>query len=316
MGSKTRTKRRKTKGANVSERYAKVGASLAAAAIVAACGAWWLFGRGTGCAPGNGAEEPEIAPPPAVQTAAPQQTAEEEPATPPQENDAPNGEEEVPAVPPASASAPSDAGNVGWPPYPLPAGYVKSPGQMALPDGRILTFRPPAEGTMVKVHSFGKTFECDSEGGWREITKKPIFDNPIENQLVSLAIPGGVFVPAAILGNSPEELDDILHRDVVINPDDDESTVEKKEAVAALKRQILEYMDEGGTFEGFVEEMRSYSKEEKKLRNSGMNRLEDIMESGDIDEARDFLQVYNGILEEQGFAPLRLPKKWREQLGM
>ena len=57
-----------------------------------------------------------------------------------------------------------------WPPYELPDGYVKTPGQMALPSGRIMTFPPPAAGKTVRVHSFGSTYEADADGNWRDIT--------------------------------------------------------------------------------------------------------------------------------------------------
>ncbi len=192
--------------------------------------------------------------------------------------------------------------------------FTKRPGYLMLPSGRILTFKPPAEGDTVRVHSFGRVYECDSEGNFTDITAPPVFDNRFENEMVALSMPGGVFFPSAILNHTPEELDEMLHKEVVINPDDDEKTRHKKEAVAAMKKQILAYLEDGGDFIEFVQRMQQYSKEERRLRGNGMNKLEDLMEAGDLKQARRFLKEYNQILDENYFAPLYLSKKWKEQL--
>ena len=192
--------------------------------------------------------------------------------------------------------------------------FTRRPGYLMLPTGRILTFKPPAEGETVRVHSFGRVYECDSQGNFTDITAPPVFDNRFENEMVALAMPGGIFFPSAILNHTPEELDAMLHKEVVINPDDDERTRHKKEAVAAMKKQILDYLADGGDFIEFVQRMQKYSKEERRLRTTGMNKLEDLMEAGDLRQARKFLKAYNQILDENYFAPLYLSKKWKEQL--
>ena len=57
-----------------------------------------------------------------------------------------------------------------WPPYELPKDYVKTPGRLALPNGRILTFPAPKNGKTIRVHSFGNTYEADADGNWRDVS--------------------------------------------------------------------------------------------------------------------------------------------------
>ena len=64
--------------------------------------------------------------------------------------------------------------------------FVKKPGTMQTPDGRVLTFPVPAEGEFRIVHSHGAVYKCDHEGNWIDITPKPVFDNAFEENLIGM----------------------------------------------------------------------------------------------------------------------------------
>lgn len=197
----------------------------------------------------------------------------------------------------------------------LQAKYVyPTPGQAKLPDGYIVTFKTPKDGHQVKFVVDHDRYICNPDGTYEVIKHQPVFEDKFEEQMIGLALPGGTFIPFVLLNHTEQELNDMLAREVVINPDDSDEVKEKKQAVAEMKKIVAQYLADGGTFEEFVKEMHKYSKEERKLRTKGLVRIEDLIENGEIDAAREFLKQYNEILNENGFPAMRLPKKARALL--
>lgn len=189
-----------------------------------------------------------------------------------------------------------------------------TPGQARLPDGYIVTFKPPEEGQTVKFMIDHEKYVCYPDGTFEIIGHKPIFDDKFEEQLINLAMPGATFLPHTLLNHTVEELQAMLTREIIINPDDSDEVKEKKEAVVAIKQILSDYLADGGDYEYFIMEMFKYSKEERKLRIKGLTRLQDLIDDGQIDEARNFLKIYNNILEDNGFSALRLSKKVKAKL--
>ena len=193
--------------------------------------------------------------------------------------------------------------------------YVRKPGQMMTDDGRILTFPAPKPGEFRTVHSHGKIYKCDSEGNWEDVTPKPIFDNSFEECLVGLSVEGGSFIPGMLMGLDEATVRKMLEKPVVIAEDDPEDVVAKKEAVAEMKSIILDYMDEGGSFDQFVLDMHAFTSQERMLRGKGLVRLSELIRAGQLEEARAYLETYNDVLSKQGFSPMKLPPFLSEALG-
>lgn len=189
-----------------------------------------------------------------------------------------------------------------------------TPGQARLPDGFIVTFKPPAEGRTVKFMVDHEQYVCYPDGTFEIIEHKPVFEDKFEEQMIGLATANGTFLPVVLLNHTEEELKAMLDREVVINPDDDDDVKQKKQAVAEMKKMLKDYLDQGGDYVDFVMEMHKVSKEEKKLRAKGMAKVYDILESGNIEDAKAFIKAYNEVLDESGYPPLKLPKKTMEEL--
>jgi hypothetical protein len=197
----------------------------------------------------------------------------------------------------------------------LQANYrYPTPGQARLPDGYIVTFKPPKEGHTVKFMIDREKYICHPDGTFEIIAHKPVFEDKFEEEMISLAQPGATFLPHVLLNHTEDELKAMLAREVVINPDDSDEVKEKKEAVAEMKKMLSDYLADGGDYVNFVMEMNKYSREERKLRVKGISKLQDLLDEGLVDEARAFLKSYNEILDENGFAALRLSKKIKAQL--
>ena len=197
----------------------------------------------------------------------------------------------------------------------LQANYrYPTPGQARLPDGYIVTFKPPAEGHTVKFMIDHEKYVCHPDGTFEIIAHKPVFEDKFEEEMISLAQPGATFLPHVLLNHTEDELKAMLAREVIINPDDSDDVKEKKQAVAEMKKMLSDYLADGGDYVDFVMEMHKYSKEERKLRVKGLAKLQDLLDAGQAAEARAFLKSYNEILDENGFAALRLSKKIKAQL--
>lgn len=186
-------------------------------------------------------------------------------------------------------------------------GWQKAPGKMLTEDGRELTFPIPKPGEFRIVHTHGKMYKCDSEGNFEDITPKPIFDNSFEECLIGMAIEGGSFIPGMLMGYDENEVRSMLLKVVVINPEDSQDVADKKEAVAYLKADILEYMDKGGTFDDYVMEMRKQSVHERGLKATAIKEIVGMLKKGDDGDAALYCDKVNELFEKQGMRPLKLP---------
>ena len=100
--------------------------------------------------------------------------------------------------PPAEPAAPKAKVQADGPKAASAGAFAKAPGQMQLPDGRVLRFRPPREGEHRIVHSHGRTYRCDHLGNWEDVTPKPVFDNAFEENLIGISVDGGYFMPGML----------------------------------------------------------------------------------------------------------------------
>ena len=184
--------------------------------------------------------------------------------------------------------------------------FVKRPGAMQLPDGRILTFKPPKEGEFRIVHSHGSIYKCDHLGNWEDVTPRPVFDNAFEETLVGLATTGN-FIPGMLMGIDYDYAIKMLTKPVVVNPDDPEDLVAKKEAVAAAKEAILDYMKDGASLDEFVMEMRKQVVKERALRGMALKEIVASLKEGRVQDAADTRDAANKMLEKDGAHALKLP---------
>ncbi len=216
-----------------------------------------------------------------------------------------------PAPKPVAARPPPEPAK---PELPKPD-YVKKPGQMQLPDGRILTFPVPAEGEYRIVHSHGAMYKCDHLGNWEDVTPKPIFDNAFEENLVGLSVEGGSFIPGMLMGLDPKGVEEMLNKPVTVNPDDPEDVVEKKRAVAEMKGMILEYLRQGGTFDQFVMMMREATVQERKAKGTAMRDIVTLLKEGRTEDAAFYRKALDEQLKKEGMPPLKLPSHLDAALG-
>ena len=189
---------------------------------------------------------------------------------------------------------------------PEPPPFKKRPGAMQLPDGRVLTFKPPKEGEFKIVHSHGAVYKCDHLGNWEDVTPKPVFDNAFEESLVGLAT-SGIFIPGVLMGLDYDYVIKMLTKPVVVDPGDPEDVVAKKEAGAAAKEAILDYMKDGASFDDFVMDMRRQVATKRAIRGMALKEIVGLLKAGRREEAANMRDAAEQLMERETGGRLTLP---------
>ena len=187
-------------------------------------------------------------------------------------------------------------------------------GTVTLSNGKSLRVQLPAPGKTATLHAQGSVLEIDSEGNVRDVTPRKLFDTAFENQMIGMAIQGGTFIPAFLKGMSQEDVVKLLQKPVVQDPQDTEADVAKKEAVAKLKELMLDYINNGGKYEDFIDEVAAYAKEEKGYKVEGMRNLISLLKQGKVEDAKAYRALFDQEMTEKGFGQLRLPAHIEEAL--
>ena len=87
------------------------------------------------------------------------------------------------------------------------------------------------------------------------------------------------------------------------------------QAVAQMKGVILDYIEQGGTFDQFVMEMRALTVQERALKAQAYKKVGQLIKEGKLDEARAYRDSFNAVMDEQGFPPLKYPPNVNKMLG-
>ena len=188
--------------------------------------------------------------------------------------------------------------------------FVKKPGTMQTPDGRVLTFPVPAEGEFRIVHSHGAMYKCDHLGNWEDVTPKPVFDNAFEENLIGMSLENGNFIPGMLMGLDEAEVMKMLKKPVTINPDDSEEVIRKKTAAAEVKELALDYMaTTGASFDEFVKEMRTTSTIQRGLTAETLRDIVGFLKKGDAKSAALYRDTLNQKFRELGLPDAKIPKR-------
>lgn len=208
------------------------------------------------------------------------------------------------ATPAASAPAakPTEKAKV-----PEPPPYVKRPGAMQLPNGKVLTFPAPKEGETRKVYAYGHMYECDSEGNFRDITPRKLFHTAFEGNFLALAVEGKTFIPAFLTGLDQEEVKEILKKNYEPIGDETEEEWAQLKAYDDMRCAALQYMEEGGSFDDFVMDFANYEKKSRETNAMCLREVMTLCKEGKIEEAKEMAGAAKKLMEQKGLRPFKLP---------
>ncbi|MBE6397940.1 MAG: hypothetical protein E7046_13135 [Lentisphaerae bacterium] len=185
--------------------------------------------------------------------------------------------------------------------------YVKKPGQLQLPDGKILTFPTPKPGETRKVHAYGHTYECDHLGNFRDITPRKLFHTAFEANFLGLAVEGGAFIPAFLTGLDESDVKKMLLKKYEPIGDETEEEMAKLKAYDEMRCTALEFMEQGGKFDDFVNELASFEKKQRQTRAMGLGEVMKLVKQGKLAEAKEMAEAANKLMEQKGYKPIMLP---------
>lgn len=192
---------------------------------------------------------------------------------------------------------------------------VFAPGMIRLPNGFELRFKLPAEGETRQLLAGGEIWEIDSKGEIQNITPPPIFDKPFEGMISSLYERDGMMLPFAAKRYSEEEVRKMCKEPTLTYDDDTPDIIQKRENVAMLKQAILEFLDGGGTFEEFVDDMQQHSQNAQRAQMDGVHGVRDLLEAGKDDEALRYYRLLSQDMADKGYGELKLPPSYIEALN-
>ena len=188
------------------------------------------------------------------------------------------------------------------------AEFVKRPGALQLPDGQVLTFPAPKEGEIRKVYAYGHMYECDHLGNFKDVTPRKLFHTAFEGNFLALAQEGKPFIPAFLTGLENDDVRKILQKPYIPIGDETEDEKAQLKAYDDLRNAALEYMDQGGNFSDWVEDLAKFERKERQARAFGLGEVMKLVKEGKAEEAKIMYRAASQLMEEKGFKPIRLPK--------
>ena len=147
----------------------------------------------------------------------------------------------------------------------------------------------------------------------RKPHKRKFFDNQVENQLEVLSNRSVKFKNLPRTRFSEAEVMEYLRKPIEINEDDDEETVAAKERTAEMKTLALKYIEEGGTYEQFIQEQAKASTEEAETRRAVHAEAVRILKSEGLQAAEEYLSEVNPQLKEAGLKEVAIPLALRRK---
>ena len=191
---------------------------------------------------------------------------------------------------------------------------VFAPGMIRLPNGFELRFKLPSEGETRQLLAGGEIWEIDSKGEIQNVTPPPVFEKPFEGMISSLYERDGMVLPFALKRYSEKEVRKMCKEPTLSYDDDTPEIIQKRENVAMLKQAILEFLDGGGTFEEFVDDMQQHSQNALRAQAEGMHGVRDLLQAGKDDEALQYYRLFAQDMADKGYGELKLPPSYREAL--
>lgn len=191
---------------------------------------------------------------------------------------------------------------------------VFAPGMIRLPNGFELRFKLPAEGETRQLLAGGEIWEIDSKGNIENVTPPPIFEKPFEGMISSLYERDGMVLPFALKVYSEEDVRRMCKEPTLSYDDDTPEITMKRENVAMLKKAILEFMDGGGKFEEFVDDMLQHSQKAQRAQIEGVHGVRDLLIAGKDAEAVQYYRLFSQDMADKGYGELKLPSSYRAAL--
>ena len=193
--------------------------------------------------------------------------------------------------------------------------FVKKPGSLQLPNGEVLTFPVPKPGKTRKVYAHGRTYECDHEGNFRDITPRKLFKTSFQLNFLGLAQEGKPYIPAFLTGLDEADVKRMLLKDYEKLGDETPEEMAALKAYDDMRCAALNYMEQGGKFDDFVMEYAAFDKDQRQSRAMCISEVMKLYRDGKIQDAYETAVAANRLMEKKGFKPITLPPRVADEFN-
>lgn len=138
--------------------------------------------------------------------------------------------------------------------------------------------------------------------------KKVVFDNACD-QLLAMATSGGNgnMPPLPVARGMEKDFLKALEKEIVINDDDSDQVKDLKRRVIEARMAMKELLAEGKTVNEILETHREQVNFSADVRRDAMMEARKILDSGDIEGAKQYVTMMNVALQQIGVQEIKMP---------
>lgn len=134
-----------------------------------------------------------------------------------------------------------------------------------------------------------------------------MFHNMVQSDLVQYARPGEFAVPVNP-NITDEQAWEAINSPINFHYNDTDTQLEEKQFVKDLMDDLKKYMEKGGHARDYFAQFHHRQEMEADIMLKTRQEVHEILNSGDVDGAREALAVYNAYRKEKGLPAMRIRK--------
>ena len=142
----------------------------------------------------------------------------------------------------------------------------------------------------------------------------PVFESGLNNFMTNFLIPGED-IPETPIEFTNEEIMQALMEKIEIKDEDDDTVRFKKESVAMLREQLVDYIKDGKTAQDFIHDLQRRQQFEAEYVREARNMIFDSLANDSAEHARELYDALNKHMNEKGLPKVRLPRRILKQMG-
>ena len=116
--------------------------------------------------------------------------------------------------------------------------------------------------------------------------------------------------PLPHIGNFEDAFGEALKKEIVINATDSDEVKELKRRVIAARQELLGLMAEGVNANDIIEEYKKTQEDNSTIRLDAARGVQELLDAGDIEAARELCSKYNEVLENANIMPIEIPEEY------
>lgn len=149
----------------------------------------------------------------------------------------------------------------------------------------------------------------------KEHPQKRVFNHSSEAYMALFLNPA-MSVPPPPKNYTDAEVQAMLVEKIEIDPEkDSEDEIRQKEGVIAMKKELREWIKDGGTFDGFLKELQHRQELEAGQMQEARKMITEAMEKGEVEEARALYDKINEHFASKSMPKVNVSPKYRKILN-